>query len=682
MYAEIVLSRATPQLDRIYHYRVPEGFKDKLKVGYQVVIPFGRGMTVGYLIGFSEKADVHESLIKDIDAIKNEVPLFNGNSLALARWMSEHYGCFFISALRTVMPPGTAGKEKRKSKKKLEIKNSKADIINEEDASGSRSPISDLQSLKSPFTLTSAQSSALQKINASVDEDRKETILLYGVTGSGKTEVYIRAIGHALEKGKGSIMLVPEISLTPQMVRRFKERFNDRIAVLHSDLTLKQRDEEWIRIASGEAKIVLGARSAVFAPVADPALVILDEEFETTYKQEKNPRYHAREIAERLGITVVLGSATPAVETFFKARSGEYGFAELPERIERRPLPPVEIVDMRVESEWLLSGKLRDELTQTLSRGEKAILFLNRRGYFTFSVCKACGAVLECPNCSVSLVYHSDEKKLRCGHCDFSAEARVVCPKCGSSSMGFFGTGTQRIEKEVAQAYPDAKIIRYDRDAVIKKGSHETIFAAFAEGNANVLIGTQMVTKGLDVPLVTLVGVVSADTSLNLPDFRAAERTFEQITQVAGRAGRHDLPGKVIVQSLNPEHYALKYARSHDYDGFYKEELEYRRSLFYPPFSRLINIVFSGRGEEKVIEIADKIAKGLSRFMEGKGGKYQVLGPAKAPIFKLRGQYRYQVLVKAEDPEPARAKLFDHLKKANYPADIRIAVDIDPVNLL
>ncbi|MFA4967652.1 MAG: primosomal protein N' [Candidatus Margulisiibacteriota bacterium] len=680
MYAEVVLSKVTPQLDRIYHYSIPAGLTDKIKIGHQVSIPFGNRSTVGYVVGFVEKPDIPVNLIKDIEAIKADVPLFHEESLKLAKWMSEYYGCFFISALRAVMPPGSRMSETRVRARKP--------VSKTEFGSENQSPTSILQTgiltqhPTSNFKLTEAQQNAVNQINNSIDKDLKETILLYGITGSGKTEVYMRAIAHALEKALSAIVLVPEISLTPQLISRFRSRFQDHIAILHSDMTIKQREAEWMRIVNGQANIVLGARSAVFAPLRNLGIVIIDEEYETSYKQDKNPRYHAREVAEQLGVTLVLGSATPTIETFYKAQNGIYKFAVLPERIEKRPLPPVEIVDMRNEKDRMLSDVLRKEITNTLSRGEKVILFLNRRGFFTFSICKDCGYVVECPKCSVSLVYHSDDKKLRCGHCDYETEANIICPKCHNTSMGFFGMGTQRIEKEVADVYRDAKIIRYDRDSVIKKGSHEKIFAAFAEGDANVLIGTQMVTKGLDVASVTLVGVVSADTTLNLPDFRSAERTFQQITQVAGRAGRHNLPGKVIVQTMNPDHYALKYAKTHDYDGFYKEELEYRRTLFYPPFSRLINIVFSGRNESTILGLSESLAKGIARFLEEKGGKHFVLGPAKAPISKLRGQYRYQVLVKAEDLDPARKKLFDHLRSANYPRDIRITIDIDPINLL
>ncbi|MFA4906100.1 MAG: primosomal protein N' [Candidatus Margulisiibacteriota bacterium] len=522
--------------------------------------------------------------------------------------------------------------------------------------------------------LTPHQEKALELINNSP----KQTILLYGVTGSGKTEVYLRAIAEVLKNKQSAIALVPEISLTPQLVRRFRERFYDHIAILHSGLTIKERDQEWQKAAEGKAQIVLGTRSAIFAPLSNLGLVVLDEEYETTYKQEKNPRYHAREIAEQLGVTVILGSATPSIETFYKAQTGVYKIATLPERIDNRPLPPVEVVDMREEKAWMLSQRLRNEIKETLSRGEKVILFLNRRGYFTYAQCKECGSAVECPQCSVALVYHNSVKKLICGHCGLIAEAQVICPKCQNASISFRGIGTQRIESEVAQVYPQAKIIRLDRDVVVKRGSHEVSFAAFAEGDADVLIGTQLVTKGMDVASVTLVGVVSADTSLNLPDFRAAERTFQQLTQVAGRAGRHHLPGKVIVQTFNPEHYAIKYAAKHDYEGFYKEEIKEREELFYPPFSRLINLVISSKDEKK----AEVIAQDLGRLIKLPQGKYQLLGPAPAPIAKIRGQYRYFILLKGEKIDPLREAVGAGLKKLVAPFDIRINMDIDPLDMV
>jgi primosomal protein N' (replication factor Y) len=659
MYAEVVLSKATPRLDKIYHYRIPKSLAGKIQVGHQVLIPFGKRKTLGYVVGLLKTSDIPG--IKDIEEIISEKTLFGAAALKLAKWISNYYLCFFVSALRTVMPPGTRQREKRKRVAKP--------VSGFEARGSAEQPTTNIETGIGP-KLTSYQIQALELI----EQSHKQTILLHGITGSGKTEIYLQAIARALGKKLGSIVLVPEISLTPQLTRRFKDRFKDHIAVLHSDLTIKQRDLEWARLQSGEARIVLGTRSAVFAPVENLGLVVLDEEYEQTYKQEKSPRYHAREVAQQLGATVILGSATPSIETFYKAQNGEYRLATLPERIDRVPLPPVEIIDLREEKDRLLSRKLRKEISETLSRGEKVILFMNRRGYFTSAICKNCGYVLKCPNCQVALVYHSQDKLMCCGHCDFTSEANLICPNCQNSAIGFLGIGTQRIESEVAEVYPQARIVRLDRDALTKRGSAEQIFAAFSEGEANVLIGTQLVTKGLDVAEVTLVGVVSADTTLNLPDFRAAERTFQQLTQVAGRAGRRHLPGKVIIQTYNPEHYAIRHAATHNYEGFYKEELEYRQALFYPPFSQLINLVVLSRQESEAQTMAKGIAESLKNL--------QVLGPAPAPLSKLRGQFRYQILLKGEKIEPLQQAVKESLKKLEPAKSVRIQVDVDPLNLL
>lgn len=650
MYAEVVLSKVTPQLDKIYHYKVPSGLR--LEVGHQVIIPFGKRSTIGYVVGFAEKSDLPDDLIKEIIELKSPLPLFHPPALKLAKWLSEYYFSFFITALRTIMPPGLTQQEKRKKKQVLIVPS-----LPRAEARGSKP--------KEGLKLTAHQQIAYDQIIASIDQKKNETFLLYGVTGSGKTEVYLQTIAHALKKGLSSIILVPEISLTPQMIRIFKDRFGDHIALYHSDLTIKERNEEWERIARGDAKIVLGTRSAIFTPVKDLGLVVLDEEYETTYKQEKSPRYHAREVALQLGVTVVLGSATPSIETFYNAQSGKYKLLELPERIEKRPLPEVEIVDMRRESFRLLSQKLQEGIKAALSKGQKVILFINRRGYYTVSTCQECGHTVNCPRCSVALVYHEQDKKLRCGHCGFSSPAQVVCPNCHNSTLGFFGIGTQRIEKEVADIYPEAKIVRLDRDAMNEKGSGERIFAAFSEGPANVLIGTQLVTKGLDLADVTLVGVVSADTALNLPDFRAAEFTFQQLTQVAGRAGRHHLPGKVIIQTLNPDHYAIQPVLDHDYLSFYNAEIKFRKELNYPPFSRIINLVFSGKIEAQVKAAAEYFAEEL---------KSPYLGPAPCPLARIRGQFRYQIVIKDAKVE--------ELKRALRKINPRVAIDVDPMSLL
>jgi primosomal protein N' (replication factor Y) len=674
MFAEILLSKASRGIDKIYHYSIPDDMVNKIAVGQQVLVPFGSRKEIGYVVGLVEKAEVIK--VKDILEIKSG-PLFSEQAVELAKWIANYYCSFFISALRLFMPAGEKGRESRKSNavpagRQVErrAKEGTIPMLN--------APSSTINTL---FSLTHEQAQAIDSIKEAIDENKPEKFLLYGVTGSGKTEVYLQSIAHLLEKGKSAIVMVPEISLTPQMIQRFRDRFHDHAAVLHSELTEKLRRKEWERIATGEARIVLGTRSAIFAPVKELGLIVIDEEYETTYKSDKSPRYHAREVAIKLSelnhAPVVMGSATPSLETYYKAESGEYQKLILPRRIDDRVLPPVEVIDMRTEKEWLLSRRLREELTDTLSRGEQAILFINRRGFFTFAMCKDCGMLMTCPRCSVSLSYHSSEARMRCGRCGYATEASFTCPKCNSTTIRYFGTGTQRIEKEVGDVYPSARILRYDRDTVAKKGSHETFFAAFAEGKADVLIGTQMVTKGLDVANVTLVGVVSADTGLNLPDFRSSEHTFQLLTQVAGRAGRHHLPGKVIIQTFSPDNYVIRSAAMHDYESFYRQEIATREELGYPPFNALINLVFSGREEKKVMKSAEDIAQFLEKRLPG-----QILGPVPAAISKLRGEWRCQIVIKGKDLDTMRKALAETFKKAVLPAEIRVVIDVDPMSML
>jgi len=668
MFAEVVLSRVSRGIDKIFHYSIPAELESRLKIGHQVLIPFGSRREIGYVVGFAQKAEVKK--VKDILRITSERPVFTREQVELARWMADYYDSFFLTALRLVMPPGTKGKEGRKSN--VERRTQEKKILR----STFDVPRSTLQ-----LALTPEQQAAVDAIVKAIDARTSDKFLLYGVTGSGKTEVYMQAIAHVLEKGKSAIVLVPEISLTPQLIQRFSARFGDHIAVLHSHLTQKQRAQEWGRVASGEARIVLGARSAVFAPVRELGLVVLDEEFETTYKQDQSPRYHAREVAffraGQHGAAVVLGSATPSIETYYRAEEREYQKLVLSKRIDDRPLPPVEVVDMRKKGNFLLSGRLRQELKNTLEKGEQVILFINRRGFFTFVMCKECGFTIECPHCAISLAYHSEERRVRCNRCGYSNEAPASCPRCHSSSIRYFGIGTQRIEKEVADVFPAARILRYDRDSVSKRGSHETFFAAFAEGKADVLIGTQMVTKGLDVGRVTLVGVVSADTALHLPDFRSGEHTFQLLTQVAGRAGRHQLPGKVIIQTHQPDNYVIRTAVNHDYAAFYREEIEHRRELNYPPFSRLISLMITGPELKKVIRISEDLEGFLKkRWEEG------VLGPAPAVIPRLRGEWRYHLLLKGTHLGKMRRAVTDTLEKAVIPAEVKVAVDVEPMNML
>lgn len=669
MFAQVLLANPARSTHKIFHYSVPQTLIEKAKIGSQVLVSFGRRKDTGYIVGFSEKADVDK--IKDILDVVSDEPVFTEKQIELARWMADYYDCFLMSALKLMV--GFEGKRKFEHSKIRTFENSS-------NIESSNTRISNIVPI-----LTEEQQKAFIEIAAAIQKKQTATFLLYGVTGSGKTEVYMRAIAKVLELGRSAIVLVPEIALTPQMVERFEERFPGQIAVLHSDLTLKQRRQTWEAVARDEKKIVLGARSALFAPVRDIGIIVIDEEYEHSYKQDKSPRYHAREtalkMAELNNSVVILGSATPALETFFKAEQGEYKKLTLSHRIERRPLPEVEIIDMRHEKGQALSLKLREELQKTLEAGEKAILFLNRRGYFTFVMCQACGFGIECPTCSVSLNYQSSDKKLHCNHCGFSREVAHSCPRCNSLSLRYFGTGTQRIENEVTQVFPAAKILRYDRDTVSKRGTHEVFFAAFARGDANVLIGTQMVAKGLDIAQVTLVGVVSADTGLRFPDFRAAEHTFQLLTQVAGRAGRHHLPGKVIIQSFTPEHYAIQAAAKHDYEGFYRQELVHRQELNYPPFSQLIGLIIAGENGGMTARIAGELGKELKAKDQAQA-KAQVLGPAPAVLSRLRGEFRYRILIKGQDVAAMRQSVHAVLEKVVVPSDVKIVVDVDPMGML
>jgi primosomal protein N' (replication factor Y) len=479
--------------------------------------------------------------------------------------------------------------------------------------------------------------------------------------------------------------MVPEISLTPQLIERFRERYGDRIAVVHSDMTLKKRRSEWMRIQSGEARIVLGARSALFAPVSDLGQIVIDEEYEHSYKSDKSPRYHTREAALELArlhsAVVVLGSATPSLETYYNCEEGKIQKLTLSKRIDDRKLPPIEVIDMRTEMKnknfGVLSEKLKEEIKEALSRKEQIILFINRLGYFTFIMCRECGLTVECPRCSVSLVYHSGDKQLHCSKCDYRTNPPQTCPRCNGSAIKYFGTGTQRIEEEVGKIFPAARILRYDRDTVAKRGSHEVFFSTFASGQADVLIGTQMVTKGLDVANVTLVGAVAADTALQLPDFRSAEHTFQLLTQVAGRAGRHHLAGKVVIQTYNPDHYAIRAAAKHDWDLFYRQELEHRRELNYPPFSKLISLLISGEEQAKVGQIAAELKQFLAKRLTS-----QILGPIPALIPRLRGERRCQILLKGEDLTVLRRAVRDSLSKLVVPEAVKVTIDVEPMSLL
>ena len=524
-----------------------------------------------------------------------------------------------------------------------------------------------------------------------------KTYLLHGVTGSGKTEVYLQLIEKMLDLGKQAIVLVPEISLTPQTVDRFVGRFGDNVAVLHSRLSLGERYDEWRKIKSGRVQIAVGARSAVFAPFSDLGIIIIDEEHEDSYKSSRNPKYDTIAVSEKRceieGGILLLGSATPSIDTFFRAKKGEMELLSLPERANKKEMPPIEVVDMKVElqngNKTIFSEKLYEGIVKNLKEKQQTILFLNRRGFSTFVSCRACGFVLECDSCDISLTYHNNSNNLRCHYCGLSKSIPRNCPECGSTYLKHFGIGTQQIEEIVKTEFPEARVSRMDVDTTSKKGSHEKILNAFKRGETDILVGTQMIAKGLDFPNVTLVGIIAADTSLNLPDFRASERTFQLLTQVGGRTGRGELDGTVVLQTYEPDHYSIEMAKDHDYLGFYEKEIKLREAFGYPPFSNIINLVFSSKDERAMIEFANKTHGKIVAQIKKNNKEYdlkKILGPNPSLVYKVKDRYRYQILLKCEDDELTEIKKIIKkiciIDKGKIKTDVNINIDVNPTSIL
>ncbi len=536
--------------------------------------------------------------------------------------------------------------------------------------------------------LNESQQNAVREITSCIGTDKKATYLLHGVTGSGKTEVYLSAIEHAINKGCDALMLVPEISLTPQMISQIYARFGDNVAVLHSKLTLKQRYIEWNRIKNGDVKIAIGARSAVFAPFNNIGLIIIDEEHETTYKSEMSPRYHAIEIAryltERYKATLVLASATPSIEDYYKASSGVYKLIEMPHRVNKSPLPKVDIVDMRSEIKSgnmsIFSNKLKNSIVEALSKKEQIILFLNRRGFSGFVSCRSCGYVVKCPNCNISLTYHKSIGKMVCHYCDYKVSNVTSCPKCSSKHIRFFGIGTEKIVDELHNLFPGVSVLRMDADTTSGRFGHENILNNFRQGNADILVGTQMITKGLDFGNVTLVGIIAADMSLNIDDFRAGERTFDLVTQVIGRAGRSHKKGKAIIQTYNPDDETLVLSAKQDYKSFYKDEIMIRRLLVYPPFTEFIKIQFVGSGKAETKKVADDFYSALSEYAADSDFVGNIYKVSEAPLFVINQKFRYRIIIKS----PYKKVFYDSLhdiynKFINKHTDVNISVDVNPI---
>ena len=738
MVARVTLEIA---LRREFDYAIPSELAGRIEVGTRVRVPFGHREVFGVVTALVDESP-HTNLRHIVRAVgvKSQI---TPKVLRLARWIGDYYCCPPETALKSVLPTAVRTKEKgfkeqlfvrmlpvsgelpKLTKRQQEIYHvleehrelplaglcklaeCTAETVRRLEDKGlvaisievsERDPYADevigrTESLK----LNAEQATALERIAAAMDtDDAKKPFVLHGVTGSGKTEVYLQAIAKALGKGQGAVVLVPEISLTPQTVERFKARFSHGplatlVAVLHSHLSAGERHDEWHKIRQGRARIVIGARSAIFAPVDPLGLIIVDEEHEHSYKQEEAPRYHARDVAVVRGsmenAVVVLGSATPSMESYYNVTKGKYELLEMPTRADDKQMPIVRVIDMRSEARKehgppMFSPQLKEAMIQRLERNEQTILFLNRRGYSTSLQCPECGFVAECPNCSVSLTYHRRDQKLACHICGFEEPAPTVCPdeKCRNPAVRYSGIGTEKVEEALGKLFPNARIQRMDSDLMKRKEDYRKALNEFKRGQTDILIGTQMIAKGLHFENVTLVGVIYADLSLHVPDFRAGERTFQLLTQVAGRAGRGDVEGEVFVQSFTPFHPAIQYARRHDFEGFFEQEIEFREQLRYPPAARVALLTLRGRNEEKVMFTADHLKREIEKI-QPEFADMILAGPAPAPLQRAEQFYRHQIMLRLGQLSRFSRRLAEIMESFGLPDDVRLKIDVDPVNL-
>lgn len=724
-------------LDKVFDYAVPVELAGRLHVGSQVTVPFGRREAEGFVVGLAQGSAFSE--LKPVKGVKDDRPLVDPKLMRLAEWMAEYYAAPIECAIRTVLPGAVRRKGSGFRKQLFAYPTEKAGEASSQASlrkraprqaaaldillSGSEMLVSDLvraarvthatvraleasgflrieESVRgrdplagqtflrtAPLRLHGGQQEALAKIVAGLDREEAGVVLLHGVTGSGKTEVYLQALQHALDMGRDAIVLVPEIALTPQTVERFRGRFGAGLAVLHSHLSDGERHDEWHRIRNGDARIVVGARSALFAPVKRLGLIVVDEEHESTYKQEEAPRYHARDMAvmrgHMEGAVVVLGSATPSVESMVNVRRGKYELARLDERADDRKLPVMRVVDMKHEKyegrPVLFSNDLVEGIRLRLTRAEQVILFLNRRGYSHNLCCPECGHIPECPDCSVSLTYHKRLGYLRCHLCGHAERVPEVCPVCSAADWKYEGTGTEKIESSIRKLFPQARVKRMDSDTMTSKHAYQHVLGSFRKGEIDILIGTQMIAKGLHFPNVTLVGVIHADGTLHMPDFRSGERAFQLFTQVAGRAGRGDVAGEVILQTYTPTHPAVQAARRGAYDTFIDQEIEFRRELGYPPFTHMICVHIRGPEVRQVEFFAEELFRELERFVNG--DSVRLAPPAAAAIAKIQRNFRYQILARAERVKDFTVPFRHILKHITVPGKIQVIVDVDAVSL-
>lgn len=715
----VLVELSNKNIDRVFDYSVPDCFLDKIKLGIRVKVPFGKMELEGFVVEVKDSSDIE---VKDILDVIDDEAILNSELLELGKKMQEDTLSTLISCYQIMLPKALKAKNGQVINKKFDtyyylnkdivcygkLSTSQEKIINlcMEKEYVLRKELVDI-SLSSLNTLIKKNillEKKLEHYRLSYNEkiepkkeltnDQKSVVdevlantgyypyLLFGVTGSGKTEVYMELIEDALNKGKTSIVLVPEISLTPQMVLRFQKRFGDNIAAIHSALSDGEKYDEWRRIVKGEAKIVIGARSAIFAPLNNIGMIIIDEEHSDSYKQDdSNPRYNAKDIALLRGkyhnCPVIMGSATPSLEVFARAKKGVFKLLELPNRINGKSLPHINIVDMNEmisKTKGHFSPVLLEAISARLLKNEQIILLLNRRGYSSFVTCKNCGYTFKCPNCDITLTYHKSSRTLRCHYCGYGTKVYDTCPECHEKSINDLGVGTEKVEEELNKLFPESRILRMDFDTTSRKGMHEKMIKAFKNHEYDILLGTQIVSKGLDFDNVTLVGVINADTSLNIPDFRSSETTFSLLAQVAGRAGRSDKEGEVIIQTFNPEHYAIQYTKKHDYLGFYNREMSIRRELKYPPYYYICYVKISGKDNKYIYEESLKITK----LFHNKLINMIILGPSPCTIFKLNNIYRYGIILKYKKDEDLREvlnKVIEHYKDNR---NIKIDVNFNP----
>lgn len=731
-YAGVVVNNDSIMVDRIFTYEIPEALIEKISIGHRVKIPFGRGDKPidGFVMELKEELEDKVRNIKAIRAICDEIPLFKEEDLALIMVMKQRYLATYIDCIRLLIPTGIIKGMTSKTEMVLyakippQGKYEKSPYLEIYNAVKAENGLHTRSALSNKFNFSLSSINTLLKHNILTTEeiivdrlDSREYLdyspkilneeqhravevilnnsdgkfLIHGVTGSGKTEIYLHLVDNMIKMGKDSIVLVPEISLTPQMVERFKGRFGNDISVFHSKMSDGERFDEWMRIKNKRTKIAIGARSALFLPFDNLGIIIIDEEHENSYKSESNPKYDAREIAEYIaekrGCKLVLGTATPSLDSYFRAKAGELKLIEIRNRVDNAALPKMVLVDMRDElannNRSIFSSKLQKAIGETVARGEQVILFLNRRGFSTFVSCRKCGFVYKCKQCDITLTFHKEDNLMHCHYCGYRQPVHSKCPECSSKYIKYFGIGTERVEEEVKRYFPSANTLRMDMDTTRKKNSYINIYESFKKGEAQILIGTQMIAKGLDFPNVTLVGVLAADLTLNLPDYKSAERTFQLLTQVAGRAGRSSKQGEVIIQTYTPEHYSIQYSLVNDYYSFYNREISIRENMYYPPFTEIININLNCSKENLLINTIKALGIEINNFLKGKN-KVSVLGPCPCAISKIKDMYRWQIILKGQfDYETAgRIKEIVYESLKNVYTEVKLNLDVNPNSLI